>query len=327
VVGCSNAVSDVADLAEELDMGMAACIASGVYGACSVRGLRSLNEVVGLAARRPCEDTTPVVMDFIRAMKEGPCAKVAGPIVIAPIHFHPSAWCKATSSPKAEHRWQCNGYAAIAQDNHAIRVAVDDPELFPMVESCSGPPCCEPATCCPSIATGRSLWVWGVVDRASDNSLWLNVLVRPGSPIGSGYCLQTTPAGLLGHYRAEVRLAGKLALQGRAEMKRDAESETWSLLVSNANPVTPTTNPGAPMPAPWQLDDQNATDIEIGDGEISLSFRLRHADTNKEITVRAELDSIRSRLVGPFAPTNGSAEPTGTLTLQACVNEDFPGPC
>lgn len=195
----------------------------------------------------------------------------------------------------------------------------------------------------------RVFYAWNEYFPAFGRRLWIDTWVRrPGKSLGQplyptaredgesafphfhgrNYCLQTTPAGLVGHYRLELQFGGFPQLRGQAQVSHDADTDTWTLNLPKAATVDQEANcPNCADVSPWRLDAQNASQIDIGDGHIAFDLTLRHADTGQTRTVRARLDSVQSRLEGTFAPTDGSAEPTGKLTLHACVNEDFPGPC
>jgi len=164
-----------------------------------------------------------------------------------------------------------------------------------------------------NFAFGRALWV--EIRAGALGSTGLSAEV-------DDFCLQTTPAGLIGHYRLDLTVASAAPsaepARGHAEIQHDAASDTWTLHVADV--------PEAPG---WQLADQDAAALAIGDGFVDFALAFANAATGETASVAVHLDSVASRLDGSSAPAGGAAAagPAGTLVLQACVNDDYPGPC
>ena len=163
------------------------------------------------------------------------------------------------------------------------------------------------------VSFGRALWLHISPGIMADGGLSADV---------DDFCLQTTPAGLVGHYRLDLTVAsaapGVEPARGHAEIQRDAATDTWTLHVTDV-----------PAAGGWQLADQDAAALSVGDGFLDFALAFANAATGETTTVAVHLDSVASRLDGSFAPAGGAAAagPVGTLVLRACVNEDYPGPC
>ncbi len=208
----------------------------------------------------------------------------------------------------------------------ALRTSTDS-DYFPTWAACWATAPGTWADWCVRVAARRAIWIWGRLTLPSAGLPHMGGLMMLGEFQEPGYippyCLQTTPAGLVGRYRLAIDLPATTAtetLQAHAEIQYDEPTTTWRLHIN-----------GVPATADWHLADQDATALVIGDGFLDFELAVTHVPTGATANVPVHLDSVASRLEGTLGPLGlggaGLEAGTGKLVLHACVNEAYPGPC